>query len=182
MSCVPLTAALIPRPSTSPVEFQFDLCLHVTLELEEHANDIDTDKANNPLDTMVPMEGPRPAEDPATSWKKGSFYSNKKGTYYILEWANFAEFDTWCQVEEAKYSIELHKSMKWMGGGLWSIRHLFRCRRQLLSGYKYEITNPNQKRVESKKNDCPCNIVIKIYPHTSIILGRYEKDHNHELG
>jgi len=32
-------------------------------------------------------------EDPTTSQKKGSFYSDKKGRFYLLEWPNIAKFD-----------------------------------------------------------------------------------------
>jgi hypothetical protein len=46
------------------------------------------------------------AEDPATSQKKGSFYSNKKGKFYSMEWPNIAEFDTWCWAEEVSNLIE----------------------------------------------------------------------------
>ena len=120
-------------------------------------------------------------EDLATSRKKGSFYSDKKGKYYTLEWPSFAEFNTWCWAEELGNSIELRKSSIWTGGALWTLRRLFRCGRHDNGSNKSNITNSKRKQVESKKIGCPCHIVIKVYPHTSTILGRYVKEHNHEL-
>jgi hypothetical protein len=124
-----------------------------------------------------------PVEDPATSRKKGSFYSDRKGRFYTLEWANFAEFDAWRRAEEAANTIEFRASTIWHGGALWTRQRLFVCGRQVTGGGKYTKKNPKQKRkIESKKIGCPCRLLIKIYPHTSIILGNYRKAHNHETG
>jgi hypothetical protein len=50
-------------------------------------------------------------------------------------------------------------------------------------GGKYTKKNPKQKhKIESKKIGCPCHVLIKIYPHTTTILGHYKKAHNHETG
>jgi len=50
-------------------------------------------------------------------------------------------------------------------------------------GTKYVKKHPERKRkIPSKKTDCPCNIVIKRYPDTERILGRYEREHNHPIG
>ena len=133
--------------------------------------------ADNPTDTAG-----APTEDPATSQKKGSFHSDKNGTFYTLEWPSLAEFDAWRRAEEIADSIEFRRSSLWTGGGLWTLKRLFRCGRQFTGGGKYKIKNPERKRVESKKIACPCHIIIKVYPHTNTILGRYAKEHNHELG
>jgi len=66
----------------------------------------------------------------------------------------------------------------------WTCQHLYVCGCQLTgSNWKYMKKNPKQKhKIESKKIGCPCHLLIKIYPHTSIILGNYRKAHNHETG
>jgi hypothetical protein len=58
------------------------------------------------------------------------------------------------------------------------------CSRQLSSGKsKYQIKCLERLAIyESKKIRCKCKIVIKIYPHTPTILGRYEEEHDHEVG
>ena len=40
------------------------------------------------------------------------------------------------------------------------------------------MTNQEQK-IPSKKMGCPCNIVIKCYPNTEIVLGHYKNKHNY---
>jgi len=170
------TLEMTTRLSAPPAEFQFnggEPC--VMPEPKNCAPNTSSDTTNNTTDT---------AEDPATSRKKGSFYSDKKGKFYLLEWLNIAEFDAWCQVEEISNSIEFQRSSNWVGGTLWTIKLLFRCGCHFTSGGgdDYQITNPKQKWVESKKTECPCHIIIKVYPHTSTILGQYVIEHDHELG
>jgi len=174
--CHPLSAALETGWSAPPAEYHFggEIEPRVAPEPENRALDNSSDTADNAPDT---------AEDPATSQKKGSFYSDKKGKYYMLEWPNIAEFDAWRRAEEIANSIEFRRSSNWAGGALWTRRRLFRCGRQFTGGGGgYTITDPKRKRVESKKTECPCHIIIKIYPHTSTILGRYKTEHDHELG
>jgi hypothetical protein len=81
MSYLPVSATLTLGLSAPSAEYCFDGGVDPggVPEPEEHLldNDTSTDEANNALDTTA-AEVSR--EDPATSWKKGSFYSNKKGT------------------------------------------------------------------------------------------------------
>jgi hypothetical protein len=167
--CLPMSAMLdmTTGPSAPLTEFHFGGEPHVTPEPETHMPDT--------LDTM---------EDPATSQKKGSFYSDKKGKFYSMEWPSIAEFDMWHWAEEVSNLIEFRRSSNWVGGGLWTMKHLFRCGRHITGsgGEPYEIKDPGWKWVESKKTECPCHIIIKIYPHTSAILGRYVMEHDHVLG
>jgi hypothetical protein len=113
MLCLPVSTILTLRLSTLPAEYCFDGGVDPgrVPELKECPldNDTATNNDNNALDTVaVEVSG----EDPGTFQKKGSFYSKKKGTYYMLEWANFAKFNMWHQVEEVNNSIELWKSTK----------------------------------------------------------------------
>jgi hypothetical protein len=101
-----------------------------------------------------------------------------------MEWPSITEFDAWHRAEEISNSIEFWRSSNWVGGGLWTMKHLFRCGRHITGGggEPYEIKDLEQKQVESKKTECPCHIIIKIYPHTSTILGQYVIEHDHALG
>jgi hypothetical protein len=155
--------------------------------LEDHP----PDDADTPAKDQGNLRVPVPGEDPATSRKKGSFYSDQKGRFYsdqkgrfyMLEWANFAEFDAWRRAEEATNTIKFRASTVWHGSTLWTHQHLFVCGRQFTSSGKYMKMHPKQKcKIESKKTCCPCCLLIKIYPHTRIILGNYRKAHNHETG
>jgi hypothetical protein len=101
-----------------------------------------------------------------------------------LEWPNLAAFDAWHQREELAHSIELIRSTTSRGGQTWTLRRIFVCSREPPGGgSKYEKKFPNRKRkIPSKKTGCPCNIVIKRYPDTEMILGRYSSKHDHPIG
>jgi hypothetical protein len=89
----------------------------------------------------------------------------------------------WRWAEEAAYMIEFWASTVWHSSVLWTRQRLFVCRCQFTSSGKYTKKHLKQKcKIESKKSCCPCHLLIKIYPHTSIILGNYRKAHNHETG
>jgi hypothetical protein len=124
--CLSVSAALdmTTELSTPPTEFYFGGEPCVTPEPENHVPDTS--------DT---------AEDPATSQKKGSFYSNKKGKFNSMEWLSITKFDMWCQAEEISNSIEFWRSSNWVGGCLWTMKHLFRCGHHITSssGKPYEI-------------------------------------------
>ena len=124
-----------------------------------------------------------PAETAANSRKTGSFnYDREKGGY-VHEWASLAEFDSWRRQEELTYSIELVIS-KTLVGWLFTQKRTYICSCQQTGGNRYyqkKFPDRNQK-IESKKTGCSCHITIKLYPHTPTILGRYEADHDHEIG
>jgi hypothetical protein len=47
---------------------------------------------------------------------------------------------------------------------------------------KYEKKHPDwQRKINSKKIGCHCQIKIKCYPYTLTILGRYAEEHNHKI-
>jgi hypothetical protein len=123
--------------------------------------------------------------DPATSRRAGSFnYDREHG--FPLEWSNLAEFHAWRREEELAYSIELIGSTVRDGkkNPLWMKKRLFVCSRQPSGGKsKYQKKFPDrQRKIESKKSGCHCKIWIKLYYHTPIVLGRYETEHDHEIG
>jgi hypothetical protein len=39
----------------------------------------------------------------------------------------------------------------------------------------------HQCKIESKKMGCRCKLLIKLYPHTSTILGHYQDEHSYEV-
>jgi hypothetical protein len=113
------------------------------------------------------------AKDPAISRRKGSFFLDQKGIYN-LEWPSVAEFDVWCWEIEIANSIEFKRStVKWVRTRLWTCTRLFVCGRQDTGKHNSTKTDPNRKAIESKKIECPCQFIIKEYPHTEIILGRH---------
>ena len=122
-------------------------------------------------------------QDPATSQKPGSFNYERKNGHFLYKWSNMAEFEVWSQEEELAYSIEFIATHVVQGDGLWTLRHHYVCSHQLLDNkVPYQKKRPDWKAIESKKMGCQCKIVIKCYPHMSIVCGQYEGDYNHKIG
>jgi len=126
------------------------------------------------------------AESPTTSRSIGSFNHDRELGGFNLEWANLAEFETWRRVEEHASSIELVASSTCTPASrkLYSRLQKFVCGCQRSGGEKaYEKKHPERERkVTTKKTGCRCQVLIKEYPHTSKVLGRYVADHDHEIG
>jgi FAR1 DNA-binding domain len=123
-------------------------------------------------------------DDPATSRRPGSFLHDKERGNYTHEWSTLAEFDEWRRCEELAYSIELIASTVMSGNSLWTQKRYYVCSRGRSGGAsKYQKKHPERQRKNgTKKTNCQCKIMIKFYPHTSTILGRYQDEHNHEVG
>ena len=192
MSVTPRMAGLI----APPLELCLDLGIvpkaHVALqESAKRPHDLN-DSAKTPTIARneacaalhEPAERPRNAETPATLRKKGSLYSDRKKGKWPHEWDSLAEFEAWHWQEELAYSIELIGSTVKRGNELWLDKRLYVCSRQPSSGRKnYQKKHPGwQCKINSKKSGCHCRIMIKRYHHTPTILGRYEVEHNHEVG
>jgi hypothetical protein len=131
-----------------------------------------------------PEEPSKSTETPANSTRSGSFYYDRVRGGYPMEWAGPAEFEAWRREEELAYSIELIASKTVHGGGLWTLKRVYVCSCQLSRGQsKYQKKHPDRHRkIQNKKMRCRCSIIIKFYPHTTAILGRYASEHDHEIG
>jgi hypothetical protein len=121
-------------------------------------------------------------EDPATSRRLGSFNYDWESSKYLHEWASMAEFDAWQHAEELAYSIELIAATVAHGKTLWTQRHHYVCSHEPSGGSTQKEHPERRMHFQSKKMGCDCKIVIKSYPHTPTILGRYEEEHDHDIG
>ena len=147
------------------------------------------DKAHATTEEQAPAEHPHNAppnssQTPATSTKKGSFnYDCEKGNF-LMRWANIAEFDAWHQMEELAYSIEFITMWVTNGKALYLEKHDYVCSHQASGGeVPYQKKHPDwQHKIRSKKSGCACQITIKCYHYTEMILGQYAEEHDHELG
>jgi len=134
------------------------------------------------MDRCTCGNAPGNAECPATLRRQGSFNWDWENGY-ILKWANLAKFELWRQEEEHIYSIELIASSTKAQGHLWSQHQLFVCGQEWSRGGMYTKKHPDwERKIETKKLGCHCQVVIKSYPHTPTILGCYLAEHNHEIG
>ena len=129
-------------------------------------------------------DSPDNADSPETSTRKGSFHWDQEKGGFTLEWVNDAAFEMWRREEERIYSIEFISSTRRTGGTLWSQWQLFVCGRQDSGGGRtYKKKHPErQHKIGTRKSGCGCHIIVKQYPHTSTVLGRYVSEHDHKIG
>ena len=135
----------------------------------------------------VPAPETETSETPVNSRKGGFTYDREKGGY-VQEWESLDDFNAWRRQEEQAFSIELilSRTSRPTGNGppLFTQKREYRCSRQHTGGVsKYEKKHPDRaQKIKSKKTGCRCQIFIKLYPHTGVVLGRYDADHDHEIG
>ena len=146
------------------------------------------DKAHATVEEQVLVEcpcnvPPDSSQTPITSTKKGSFnYDREKGNF-PMRWANIAEFDAWCWMEELAYSIEFITIWVINGKALYLENHNYVCSHQVSRReVPYQKKHPDQQhKIRSKKSGCACQITIKHYHHTEMILGWYAEEYDYEL-
>src|SRR6266571_7011660 len=91
-------------------------------------------------------------------------------------------------IRERTHTIELRVAKvkhgaETLGRTLWTTKHVYHCTRQRIGQKADQKKHPeSQRKVPRKGTGCCCQIIIKRYPHTPIVLGRYAMDHNHDLG
>jgi hypothetical protein len=166
----------IPYPVPRPIAEMMTL-LHYQMEVADLTTGLSAPPTMLCLDLCT--------NNPATSSQSSSFNYDRESGRFPHEWSNLAKFETWHQVKELTYSIELISGSIWKGkNGLWTLKRDYICSYGNSGGQnKYQKKHPErQQKIGSKKMDCPCKIIIRFYPHTPIIWGRYENDHNHEVG
>ena len=125
-------------------------------------------------------------QDPATLNGRGSFNSDQKNGYG-LQWLSIDEFEEWCQSEEHMHTIKLRvvkveHSVVTLGRSLWMTKHVYQCMHQWVGQRADQRTHPEQQcKIPRKGTSCCCQIIIKCYPHTPIVLGQYVVEYNHSL-
>ena len=136
--------------------------------------------SENKLAYSVHKRKARHAEAP----KRGSFtYDREKGGM-TWEWVDANAFLAWLATEENEKSIELVVSKVIQSDSpIWRERRNYRCAREYTGGKmdRQRITQ-SERTIPSKKTGCRCRLTIKMYPHTDIILGKYDEEHDHTIG
>jgi len=125
--------------------------------------------------------------DPAISSKMGSITYNREVSSYDLEWESRAEFNKWLTYEQAAIGIEirLSKTRYSKNNTLYSTCETFRCMRNGTGGKSHYMKKTTWEwKIKSKRIEggCLCLVQIKTYPHTDIILGKYDHNHSHPAG
>jgi hypothetical protein len=127
--------------------------------------------------------------DPATSRQRRSITWDREHGFN-LEWDSPEDFNKWRENEQRAHGVELRITQTRGSRGnskqsaLFSASRLFVCARRGTGGTKKYEKKTNRESRESKRVEggCPCHVRIKVYPHTSTILGRYTPEHSHSTG
>jgi len=100
------------------------------------------------------------------------------------EWDNDQQFLAWLTAEESNKAIELIVSQVLKSDSLiWQEQHVMKCSQEFTGGRKpYVCLTQSGRKIPLKKMGCHCSLIIKRYPHTETILGRYIDEHDHMLG
>ena len=113
----------------------------------------------------------------------GSFNAGQKSGESNQVWASLADFERWHQEQHQIYSFELLLSRTHDGASyLW--KRFYKCGHEGTGGKKhYEKKGPRQsQKIGSKQTGCTCQVIIKAYPSTDTLLGKYTDDHDHPIG
>jgi hypothetical protein len=187
LDVAPPTQGIAAGPSAPPSQLCLDLGIEprnagITGPCNSH-HSVGVAGLSNP--GTPESDGPETAESfetPATSKRKGSFNWDRENGW-AMKWASMAEFEAWLKEEQLAKSIEFVLSSTRTGKWLWTKRWTYVCSRQMSGGRKkYDKKHPDwERKIDSKKTGCRCQIQIKHYPHTLTILGRYVDGHDHEI-
>jgi hypothetical protein len=120
----------------------------------------------------------------------GGYYKDLDGGVYTQAWKTLWNAKEWIEKEEGEKGIlfnkhstihnQAKKEKKWLD------KHIWVCSRNGSGGKsKYVKKHPEQKRkVPTKllKDGCPCRLVVRTYPNTEKVLGKYTVEHSHPIG
>ncbi|KAJ7470045.1 hypothetical protein B0H11DRAFT_1634302, partial [Mycena galericulata] len=94
------------------------------------------------------------------------------------------EFDTWLAEEQRAHGIELHLVNTYPGLPEFERQLRYVCSRGGTGGIKpYVKRHPEwNRKIETKRTQCKCRLLVKQYPGISTVLGDYRDEHDHALG
>ena len=102
-----------------------------------------------------------------------------------MQWDNNDAFLAWVASEESNKTIELVMSQteRSTDSPDWWEQSMLHCSRGFMGGKTdYQKRHEWERKIPSKKTGCECNLTIKRYLDTTVILGKYHDEHNHPLG
>ncbi|KAJ7022387.1 hypothetical protein C8F04DRAFT_923329, partial [Mycena alexandri] len=116
--------------------------------------------------------------------RQGSFEYDLASSKYPMRWENFRDFEVWLANEQQAQTIELRLVNTSHISPLYDRRLRYVCSRARTGGKKeYTKLHPEwNRKIQSKFTDFPCSLIVKQYPGTTVVLGKYSPDHNHPTG
>jgi hypothetical protein len=128
--------------------------------------------------TFRAYDDPSPSTLPA-----GSFESDIASSEYQQCWETWTDFENWIVQEQRSKGIELHLVNTYLGLPEFERKLRYVCSRAGTGGLKtYVKRHPDwNRKIENKRTDCKCRLLVKQYPGISTILGSYRDEHDHAL-
>lgn len=127
------------------------------------------------------------ADSPASSSsQRGSFKYDLENDYR-LRWSSMAEMNNWRRSEQDTRCIELRckdvRDNLSTDNPIWLKNYIYVCSRNGTGGRsKYKRKTDRQYKLPSKRVPCACRLIVKTYPGTEEVLGKYSQRHSHALG
>jgi hypothetical protein len=114
----------------------------------------------------------------------GSFEHDLASPTYQERWESWSEFESWLKEEQRANGIELLLVNTYLGLPEFERKLRYVCSRGGTGGLKaYTKLHPDRERkIENKRTDCKCRLIVKQYPGILTVLGDYCRDHDHPLG
>ena len=112
-----------------------------------------------------------------------SFQADWESREFNQVWTSPADFERWRQEQHQIYSIELLLS-RTCAGTFYLWKQFYKCGHEGTGGKKhYEKKGSGQSwKIGSKQTGCTCQVMVKAYPGTDTLLGKYTDDHDHPIG
>lgn len=127
-----------------------------------------------------------PSHDVANS--TGNYEKDLCGGKFNKSWDNLPAMLAWLRAEEEFVIMELrlNKRTEHPAGdrGAWMNQYYYYCARQGTGGlHRYVRKHPEwNHKVGTKRTGCTCQLQVKSYPNTTLLLGKYLPTHSHPVG
>src|SRR6266702_139829 len=111
----------------------------------------------------------------------GGFDFDRASGKFKLEWGGLAKFDMWRQDQECINSIELRIAKTKPAGIRFLWKQIYKCTQKGSPedlAYQKKYLDQIQKH-KSEWIGCHCQVEVKAYPNTTVLLGHYIQGHNH---
>ncbi|KAJ7511851.1 hypothetical protein B0H11DRAFT_1700081 [Mycena galericulata] len=101
-----------------------------------------------------------------------------------MRWETWSDFQNWIAEEQRSRAIELRLVNTYQGLPEFERQLRYVCSRGGTGGIKtYLKSHPEwNRKIETKRTDCKCRLLVKQYPGISTVLGDYRDEHDHKLG
>ena len=103
---------------------------------------------------------------------------------YNMAWDTFEDMILWLRDLQEQEVVKLWRTHRKISiNGKWTEKQFYSCTRNGTGGGKpYNQLHPEWgRKVPMKQTGCKCHLMVKLYPGTSHVLGKYTTEHSHPV-